>query len=296
MHASDDNPVRAVEPVNIHSTAAKLSLGLAFAVVACGDSWEPPFEGARRIELASHARAEALTADEASQLVADLVETYGGRDRIEKLTYYCTADRYDRLGGNRNRRADAIVWYRTDDMLRINVTHLDGTDRQVLHAGEAYMSHRLQENLEFAKGEWRQSVWWAYRTAFLPAVLISDSLDVKPLPPEQRTVNIGGNKTADRLLVILEVFDGHLPKLRLWVDLEGPLIRFVEATLPFLGSGSQSVRNYRVAQDLEDHRRVDGVLFPFRRRAHSDEGTTWLFELSQLDVNADIPDDFFDPR
>jgi hypothetical protein len=242
----------------------------------------PPFEGARPFELACIKEHRPPTRAELEPLVRALIEVAGGEAALRKTNWRKVEDLYlQRSGDPDSNHVMVTTSLRAADLaLRTELEYHSGQiEQRVLWKGQEYLAARGQP-LAVAMGGNKQYVEWDFEIARLP-VWLAEAANLAPLP--SRVVD---GRT--QIGVHVEV-DGWNPPFDCWIDPAGPMVVTVEAVLPITGdlsirtSAKQRVR-------FSDFRRVDGLLFPFRRDLELDGKRFALGEVREITTGVTLAD------
>lgn len=262
---------------------------LATAAAACsGDpAAKPPFEGAKPIELACVKERREPTRAELEPLVRALVEVYGGDAALRRLASRRIEDLYlQKSGDPQSNHVLVTTSLRTADRsLRTLLVFHSGQSQERLFWKEQEYICSLGQPLAVATGGNKQYVEWDLELALLPFWL-ADASSLTPIP--SRVID-------GRVAVGIHVeVEGWNPQFDCWIDPSGPMIVTVEATLPITGdlairtSAPQRIR-------YSDFRRVDGLLFAFRRDVELDGKRFALAETRSIETGVNFTDDDFLP-
>jgi hypothetical protein len=270
------------------AVSSAVVVALAFAVVSFCSEPPPasPFEGARPLRIESIERGVAPTAIEIERVVDALIEAAGGADRLAQLSWRRVEDLYlSHTGVLVGNRVVNTVSLRPDRSVRTLLEYESGEfEQRVMLRGEPYIQPRLSP-LRVATGFPAEHVGWDWEVARLPWLLRDASL-LKPLPPrtDEGRVLLGFQ---------VEIADTR-PAFEAWIDLSGPMIVEVRARLPVSGPLVQG-STAEQWQLFSDFRRVDGVLFPFRRDLWIEGARFGLGETREIEVGAQLEDADFLP-
>jgi hypothetical protein len=274
------------------AAAALAVLGSAAVAVApaCNRSAaaKGPFDGARPFALASAADGRAPTPQEFEQLVAAAIEVAGGKERLRKLSWRRVEDLYlshaaDPMGNH----VLTTTTTRADVSLKLRHEYKSGdVEEMVIFQGEELFRPK-QGQLGLATGVTQQYVEWQWEVSRLPE-LLNRAASLEPLPP--RVVE-GCTLVGARV----EIADMN-PKFEVWIDLAGPMVVEASADIPIVGAYTARSRAIQT-QRFSEFRRVDGVLFPFRRDLLIDGVRFGLAETRLVEVDVRFEDaDFVTPE
>jgi hypothetical protein len=218
-----------------------------------------PFAGAKPIELACVKERRPPTRAELEPLVRALVDVAGGDAALRRLAYRRIEDTYlERSGDPDSNHVLVTTSVRAvDGTLRTLLEYHSGqAEQRLFWKGQEYIGVRGLP-LAVATGGNKQYVEWDVELARLP-VWLADASSLTPL--ETRVVD-------GRVAVGLHAeVEGWNPPFDCWIDPSGPMIVTVETVLPITGDlAIRTVAKQRVR--YSDFRRVDGFLFPFRRKS-----------------------------
>ena len=254
---------------------------------------DAPFEGARPLDLACVKEGRAPTRPELETIVRAVVDAAGGETTLRKRAFRRLEDLYlQRSGDPESHHVRVTTWVRPDQTMRTLLEYKSGeSEQRLMRRGEMYLAARGQP-LSRALGANQQYVEWDWQLAQLPVWLLEAS-SLAPLPPS--TGVDPATKRERKLVGMHVVVEGWNPAFDCWVDPAGPMVVVLEATLPMTGD---LVAHTETRQRVEysDFRRVDGLLYPFRRDLSIDGKRFALADTREVVPAPTLPDELFEPR
>lgn len=220
--------------------------------------------------------AENSSDSHLSQIVDSMIRAYGGKAEIAKVTTVVAKgtikDFMKEAEGNYTR------YYSRPGKLRIEIMPEQGGEARILNSGRGWRGS--PENLKKTQRVALQAMIYQYSYLDLPMGLSDNAY----------TVTYGGQQLfRGRPLDLLVIDIKGAPKLRVYVDPEKKLIVRVASDFDMGMGASELVTEY------EDFRAVGKVLFPFRLINYAGEMRLSVISLSDIKVNAEIPDEVFSP-
>lgn len=261
----------------------------AAAPISCrrDDASSPPFAGAQPFELACVKEHRDPTRAELEPLVRATVEVAGGEAALRRVATRRREDLWLQRSGDpdSNHLLVTTSLRAADHSLRTLLEYHSGqTAQRLFWKGEEYLSSQGQPLAVAIAGN-KQYVEWDLELALLPVWLV-DASSLTPLP--SRVID-------GRVAVGMHVeVEGWNPPFDCWIDPSGPMIVVVEAVLPI--TGDLAIRTSAPQRTrFSDWRRVDGLLFPFRRDLELDGKRFALGETRSLETGVAFTDDDFVP-
>jgi hypothetical protein len=239
-----------------------------------------PFEGAKPLELACVKERRPATRAELEQLVRALVEVAGGESALRRVTFRKVEDLYLRRSGDpdSNHVLVTTTVRGADLSLRTLLEYHSGqVEQRVFWNKQEYICARGQQ-LAVAMGGNKQYVEWDFEVARMP-LWLADASALTPLP--LRVLD-------GRVLVGMHAeVEGWNPAFDCYVDPAGPMVVTLEAVLPI--TGDLVIRTSATQRVLfSDFRRVNGLLFPFRRDLELDGKRFALAEVRTLETGLEL--------
>ncbi|HET6163669.1 MAG TPA: hypothetical protein VFG37_08375 [Planctomycetota bacterium] len=254
---------------------------------------DAPFEGARPLDLACVKEGRAPTRPELETIVRAVVDAAGGEAALRKRTFRRLEDLYLQLSGDpESHHVRVTTWVRPDQTMRTLLEYKSGeSEQRLLRRGEMYLSARGQP-LSLALGANQQYVEWDWQLSQLPVWLLEAS-SLAPLPPS--TGVDPATKRERKRVGMHVVVEGWSPAFDCWVDPAGPMVVVLEAILPMTGD---LVAHTETRQRVEysDFRRVDGLLYPFRRDISIGGKRFALADTREVVPAPALPDELFEPK
>ena len=252
-----------------------------------------PFEGARPLDLACVKEGRAPTRPELETIVRAVVDAAGGEAALRKRTFRRLEDLYlQRSGDPESHHVRVTTWMRSDQTIRTLLEYKSGeSEQRLMRRGEMHLAARGQP-LSRALGANQQYVEWDWQLAQLPVWLLEAS-SLAPLPPS--TGVDPATKRERKLVGMHVVVEGWNPAFDCWVDPAGPMVVVLEATLPMTGD---LVAHTETRQRVEysDFRRVDGLLYAFRRDLSIDGKRFALADTREVVPAPSLPDELFESK
>lgn len=260
-------------------------IGIAFGLLAGCDrsAGRPPLcDGARPLRIERAERGEAPSQQEVEALIERMVDVAGGATRLRKLSFKRVEDLYlARTANPLGTGMIATTWCRPDETVRTLLSYVGGESEERLMKRAARTVRPRLGQMVAATGAAAQHVEWDWEVARLPGNLL-DAEALEPLPPE---------RVDGRLLIGVAVRLVDLnPPFEAWIDPEGPLLVEVRTDLPITADLSFRT-SARHVQRFSDWRRVDGVLFPWRREIFVEGARIGLGEARSVELDREISDD-----
>jgi hypothetical protein len=251
---------------------------------------DAPFAGAKPLDLACVKEDRAPTRVELEAVVRALVDVAGGEAALKKRTFRRLEDLYlQRSGDPESHHVRVTTWVRPDQMLRTLLEYKSGeTEQRVMRRGEMYLAARGQP-LAHAIGANQQYVEWDWELSQLPVWLLEAS-SLSPLPPAS-AVDPATQRTR-KLVGMHVVVEGWNPAFDCWVDPAGPMVVALEATLPMTGDLVAGI-DTKQRVEFSDFRRVDGLLYAFRRDLYLGGNRFALADTRELESGVAIGDEVF---
>ena len=254
---------------------------------------DAPFEGARPLDLACVKEGRAPTRPELETIVRAVVDAAGGETTLRKRAFRRLEDLYlQRSGDPESHHVRVTTWVRPDQTMRTLLEYKSGeSEQRLMRRGEMYLAARGQP-LSRALGANQQYVEWDWQLAQLPVWLLEAS-SLAPLPPS--TGVDPATKRERKLVGMHVVVEGWNPAFDCWVDPAGPMVVVLEATLPMTGD---LVAHTETRQRVEysDFRRVDGLLYAFRRDLSIDGKRFALADTREVVPAPSLPDELFETK
>jgi hypothetical protein len=251
----------------------------------------PPFEGARPVVLDSIRNKRTPTSQEIEELVDALIDVAGGAERLERLSWRRIEDLYlARTGNLLGNQVACTTLVRPDSSVRTQLDYLGGeSEARIRLRGQEYHVPRVSGQPAprpiKTVGAARLYAGWDWISARLP-VLVSEASSLAPLPPREED---------GRTLVGVRVDVADLePKFEAWIDPSGPMIVEARAELPVTGDLTPRAKAVHSVR-FSDFRRVQGILFPFRRDLYVDGTRFGLAETHTLKLDVELRDQDFLP-
>ena len=184
----------------------------------------------------------------AADVIAKIMDAYGGRDVVEKIQAVCARGRIKAFAFN---DAEGTYSYcvAKDRKLRVDIDYKTFAEHRVLNGGTAYVQTGDGSTQKLTEGANYLSVVYQYEQLNLPRTLLEQG---------NRIVYTGRELLGDKPVDVLTLKADNSQPMKIFVDAENGLI--TKTSTAFQSGGMPM----ELSANFSDFRKVGNTIFPFR--------------------------------